>query len=63
MARGGAQRWLLTYSDMITLMMVFFVMLFSTAQIDLNKYRRVAESLQRAFGGRTNAIIVPISEE
>ncbi len=60
---GGSRRWLLTYSDMITLMMVFFVMLFSTAQIDLKKYRRVAESLQRAFGGGTNAIIVPISEE
>jgi chemotaxis protein MotB len=64
MARGGggSQRWLLTYSDMITLMMVFFVMLFSTAQIDLKKYRRVAESLQRAFGG-SGAVIVPISEE
>lgn len=60
---GGAQRWLLTYSDMITLMMVFFVMLFSTAQIDLEKYRRVAQSLQRAFGGGSSAIIVPISEE
>lgn len=59
---GGTQRWLLTYSDMITLMMVFFVMLFSTAQIDLAKYRRVAESLQRAFG-RSDAIIVPISQE
>lgn len=60
---GGSQRWLLTYSDMITLMMVFFVMLFSTAQIDLEKYRRVAQSLQRAFGGGSGAIIVPISEE
>jgi len=47
---------------MITLMMVFFVMLFSTAQIDLRKYQRVAESLQRAFGGGSGALIVPISE-
>jgi len=64
MARGGGgtQRWLLTYSDMITLMMVFFVMLFSTAQIDLRKYQRVAESLQRAFGGGSGTIIVPIGE-
>lgn len=59
---GGSQRWLLTYSDMVTLMMVFFVMLFSTAQINLAKFQRVAESLQRAFGG-SGLVIVPISED
>lgn len=60
---GGSQRWLLTYSDMITLMMVFFVLLFATAQIDLKRYQQMAESLHRAFGGQSDAIIVPISEE
>lgn len=60
---GGSQRWLLTYSDMITLMMVFFVLLFAMGQIDLDKYRRIAQSLNRAFGGGSGALIVPISGE
>lgn len=49
---GGAseERWLLTYSDMITLLMVFFIVLYSMAQIDAKKYQQVAESLHRAFG-------------
>ena len=62
MGHGGpsSERWLLTYSDMITLLMVFFVVLFSMAQVDMAKYQKLAESLNRAFGGDGNMIIVPI---
>ncbi len=65
MAHGGgssSERWLLTYSDMITLLMVFFIVLFSIARLDMVKYQKLAGSLNRAFGG-AGAIIVPISEE
>lgn len=59
---GGAssERWLLTYADMITLLMVFFIVLFSMAKLDLVKYEQLAHSLNRAFGG-SDTIIVPIS--
>lgn len=58
---GGSQRWLLTYSDMVSLVMVFFVLLFAMSQIDIRKYRRLADSLQRAFGGGSSRVITPIS--
>lgn len=43
------ERWLITYADMITLLMVFFVVLFSMANTDLKKFAQVAESMQVAF--------------
>jgi chemotaxis protein MotB len=42
-------RWLLTYADMITLLNVFFIVLYSVAKIDLERATRVRESLARAF--------------
>jgi len=48
---GGSERWLLTYADMITLLMVFFIVLFSIARLDLEKYDKLAHSLHQAFGG------------
>lgn len=43
---GGHERWLITYADMITLLMVFFVVLYSMSQVDTNKYRALADTLR-----------------
>src|SRR5690625_2858423 len=37
---------MLTYSDMVTLILVFFVLLFSMSQIDLRKFQSLTESFQ-----------------
>lgn len=42
----GAPRWMTTYSDMITLILVFFILLFSMSQIDIVKFQAVAESFR-----------------
>lgn len=47
---GGSMRWLLTYADMITLLLAFFVILYSISKVDAKKYREVATSLRGAFG-------------
>jgi chemotaxis protein MotB len=48
---GGALRWLLTYADMITLLMAFFIMLYSMSVLNLAKFQQVAVSIKSGFGG------------
>lgn len=53
---GGMERWLLTYADMITLLMVLFIVLFSIGQLDLKKFEELREGLASSFGTPTPAI-------
>ena len=46
----GAPLWMVTYSDMVTLLLTFFVLLLSMAQMDKVKFREAAGSLKGAFG-------------
>ena len=46
---GGCPAWMATYGDMITLVLVFFVLLFSMSSIDARKFEELAESMQKAF--------------
>ena len=47
---GGMLRWLLTYADMITLLMAFFIMMYSMSVISLDKFDAAASSLRAEFG-------------
>jgi chemotaxis protein MotB len=53
------ERWLLTYSDMITLLLALFVVLFSISSVNISKYATLQQSLKAAFsdgilsGGRS----------
>jgi chemotaxis protein MotB len=38
--------WIFTYGDMVTLLLVFFIMLFSFCKTDVNKFKSVAESFK-----------------
>lgn len=55
--KDKSERWLLTYSDLITLLMIFFVVLYSMSKVDADKFQAIAESLNRALGGGTPARI------
>lgn len=48
---GGSLRWLLTYADMITLLMAFFIMMYSMSVLNLEKFNEVAFSIRSGFGG------------
>ncbi|HXR28038.1 MAG TPA: flagellar motor protein MotB [Solirubrobacteraceae bacterium] len=48
---GGAERWLLTYADMITLLMALFMVLFSISSVNISKYQEIQHSLRAAFSG------------
>jgi chemotaxis protein MotB len=45
------ERWLLTYADMITLLMALFMVLFSISSVNISKYRTLQQSLKAAFSG------------
>ncbi len=47
---GGDERWLITYADMITLLLVLFIILYATANTDLQKFEALAEAIAKGFG-------------
>lgn len=51
-AKGGedGNRWLTTYADLVTLLLAFFVLLFTMSEIDAAKFRDVLEGLSATFG-------------
>lgn len=42
----GAPRWMVTFSDLVTLVLVFFILLFSMSQIDIIKFKAIADSFR-----------------
>ena len=44
------ERYLLTYADMITLLMALFIILFAIGQTDVAKFKRFQIGLQKSFG-------------
>lgn len=42
--------WLLTYADMVTLLMAFFAMLFAFSSLDVQKFQALVSSLQGSLG-------------
>ncbi len=46
----GAPLWLATFADLMSLLMCFFVLLLSFATMDANKFKKLSESLELAFG-------------
>ncbi|MCL1852038.1 MAG: OmpA family protein [Peptococcaceae bacterium] len=45
------ERWLITYADLITLLMVFFVVMYSMSKVDANKFQAMADALSISLGG------------
>jgi chemotaxis protein MotB len=46
------ERWLLTYADMITLLMALFMVLFSISSVNTSKFESLQRAMQDAFSGK-----------
>ncbi|MDR3165069.1 MAG: OmpA family protein [Synergistaceae bacterium] len=61
---GGCPAWLATYGDMVTLVLCFFVLLYSFSTLDAKKFEEVAASMQTAFniqaGGATTSSLMSV---
>ena len=45
------ERWLITYADMITLLMAFFIMMYAMSVVNKGKFAALAVSVRTGFGG------------
>jgi len=46
---GGSERWLVTYADMLTLLLAFFIILYSISKADINRFEKFQEGMAKAF--------------
>jgi chemotaxis protein MotB len=46
------ERWLLTYADMITLLMTLFMVMFAISSVNTSKFEDLSKSLSEAFSGK-----------
>jgi chemotaxis protein MotB len=46
----GAPAWVVTFGDLMSLLLCFFVMLLSFSEMDRNIYKEIAGSMAKAFG-------------
>lgn len=51
-AGESSERWLLTYADMITLLLALFILLFAMSTIDTLRFEAVARELSQSFRGQ-----------
>jgi len=47
---AGLPGWVMTFADLMSLLMVFFVLLLSFSEMDVAKFKELAGSVQNAFG-------------
>lgn len=61
---GNNERWLVSYSDFITLLMVLFVVLYSMGKVDVEKYKKLADSMRITFsnGGPVKVVDAQINQ-
>ncbi len=58
------ESWLATYGDLVTLLMCFFVLLYSMSSVDAQKFEATFSAVRESFGGDAmDHIKVPTTEE
>lgn len=48
--KAGMPAWVMTFADLMSLLMCFFVLLLSFAEMDAMKFKQIAQSMEKAFG-------------
>ncbi len=47
---GGVPAWVMTFADLMTLLMCFFVLLLAFSEMDVAKFKQLSGSMKEAFG-------------
>ena len=57
--KAGAPAWLATFADMATLLMAFFVLILSFAEMNVPKFKQISGSMKNSFGVQR---LIPVVE-
>lgn len=53
----GIPAWVMTFADLMSLLLAFFVLLFSFSEMDKNVYKELAGSMKDAFGVQREVVV------
>lgn len=59
------EAWLLPYSDMLTLLLALFIVMFATSQVDQTKFEEIKNefgSLLSSHGGQSQSVLAPFAD-
>ncbi|NLE23929.1 MAG: OmpA family protein [Clostridiaceae bacterium] len=56
-SKSGSPGWMTTYSDLMSLLLTFFILLYSFSSLDAKKFQDVANALQAVLTGQSNITI------
>jgi len=56
---ASSERWLISYADLITLLLIFFVVMYALSSIDAKKFESMAISMANAMGGGQSVLPNP----
>jgi chemotaxis protein MotB len=57
METAGMMRWLLTYADMITLLLAMFILLYAISKVNQEKYKQAMEAGAEAFNQKVKKVV------
>ena len=58
--KPGIPAWVVTFADLMSLLMCFFVLLLSFSEIDAQKFKQIAGELSKAFGVQRDVPVLEI---
>lgn len=60
--KDDSERWMLSYLDFITLLMIFFLMMYAISNVDSTKSKALANSLKIGFNSGNGENVVAVSD-
>jgi len=60
--KDDTERWMLSYLDFITLMMIFFLMMYAISNIDTKKSKTLANSLKIGFNSGNGEKVIAVAD-
>ena len=60
--KDNSERWMLSYLDFITLLMIFFLMMYAISNVDSKKSQALANSLRIGFNSGNGENVIAVSD-